>query len=146
MNHQTPAGTSADVEGRPEEFARAMCRMRRWRHATVEQSVEQYGQHRIKVTNSRTGMWLECRFFDSNTLGSMTVGRIGSQAFFQPEFIMMNGDFVHFRARQFVRSLRRRERSRTLRRLNPRRRLVIRRIDKAIARQRRERAALAGAA
>ncbi|MFB7270716.1 hypothetical protein [Streptomyces sp. NPDC056244] len=139
MKDQIPAASGA--AHRLDEFARAICRVRDWRRATAEQS----GENRVRVTNPAAGLWIECRHHEGAELGSMSVGRLGETAFFQPEFFRPTPDFITFRARQFVQGVRKWDRRARLRRLDAGIWLYHRRVSRDIARQRREREALTGA-
>jgi hypothetical protein len=123
-----------------EEFARAICRVRGWGRATVER----FAEDGVRVTNPSARLWVECRYRGDGRFGSMSVGRIGEGAYFQPEFVLPNPDFVTMRARQFVQGVRKRERRAKLRRLSVRNWLWDFRLRRDIAR-RREAAPPAGA-
>lgn len=72
------------------------------------------------VTNSKAGLWNECRYYEGNTFGSMTIGRSDGKPAFQPEFVLPTADFVTFRAKQFVKGVRQWDRGAMLRRMHPR--------------------------
>lgn len=128
MMDQTPGV----VDDRMGEFAQAICRVRGWEHATAQQ----IGESLIRVINPAAGLWVECRHHDGAERGSMSAGRLGEPAFFQPEFIRPVSDFVTFRARQLVQGIRDWDRRRRLPRLDVRTWLYVRRIARDVARQR----------
>ncbi|MFG3136461.1 hypothetical protein ACGFZA_09585 [Streptomyces sp. NPDC048211] len=132
---------ASGITHRLDEFARAIRNVRGWERATAEQ----VGEHSVRVSNPAAGLWIECRHREGATLGSMTIGRLGETPFFQPEFVRPNADFVTFRAKQFVQGARAWDRRARARRLDPRLWLLHRRVSSDIARQRRERTALASA-
>ena len=138
MPKQIPA-VDDTAPNRFEAFVHAICEVRGWSSAAVERP----NPERVRVTNTRAGQWVELCHYEGADMASMTVGCVGQGAFFQPEWALPTTDFVTFRARQCVQSLRRWDRRARLRGLNVQMRLASRRITRTIERQRRQREALA---
>jgi hypothetical protein len=138
MSNQIPAVDGA-APNRFEAFAHAICQVRGWSSAAVERP----DPERVRVTNTRAGQWVELCHCEGAEMASMTVGRAGQGAFFQPDWALPTTDFVTFRARQCAQSLRRWDRRARLRGLNVQMRLASRRITRTIERQRHEREAVA---
>ena len=91
MSNQIPPSTA---------LPRTASRVRGWNSAAVERP----DPERVRVTNTRAGQWVELCHYEGAEMASMTVGRVGQGAFFQPDWALPTTDFVTFRARECARA------------------------------------------